>query len=212
MNNMKKKILEAFIRDGFLTDSAKNLRDYEEDHPDDIWEYETLEEFLADQYDDDEVLNEELKGDQTKQFNIGDIIFTNAFYSPSSNQVVQKSAHSNNTSGHKIIVITSKNGENGVVYYRGFALTSNINNSNKDKNGYPNKLYIKNYGTILDRGPKTSMEAAVNINDLVKCNSRDLSPTGTYKGHVTDEFLQFLQTGYSNWKSHKDNSGHQWLK
>lgn len=206
--NLKKRILEAFTRDGFLEQEPVSLQEYEEQNPDDGWEYETLEEFLADQYLDEE-LNEGLYGDQKRQFEIGDIIFVNAYYSPSSRQVVKNSSRSTGTSGHKILVITSKENENGIVDYRGFALTSNVSNSNKN-GGYNHKIHIDNYGSILSTGPKSDKEAAINVNELIKCNSRDLSTTGSYKGHVSDEFLEFIQQAYSNYRSGKDTSKMIW--
>lgn len=208
MNNIKHQILEAFIRDGIMEDKAKNLNEFNEVHPEDTWEYESLEECIID-YQEDENLNEELSGDQTKEYELGDIIFTNSFYSPSSKQTVRGSAHSKGTRGHKIIIITSKKDEDGVIHYRGFALTSNTSDSNKN-GGYPNKLHISDYSTILTRGNQDRRDAAINIDDLVKLNSTELSTTGSYKGHVSNEFLNFLQTAYSNVKSGKSNKNMIW--
>ena len=56
------------------------------------------------------------------------------------------------------------------------------------------------------------MEAIIRVDDLVKLNSKDLSPTGTYKGQVSNEFLQFVQKAYNNYGSgrSKDNAKMKW--
>lgn len=201
---LKKKILEAFIKDGFLEDDALTLTEYEEKHPDEGWDYDTLEEALLD-YQCDEDLDESLKGDQTKQYDLGDIIMTNAFYSHSSNSVVRNRPH-------RILVITSVKNDDGIVYYRGFELSSQVQKSNKN-NGYKNSLHIDSFNSILDRsrpGAAVDKEAILIVNDLVKFSSKDLSTSGSYKGHASNEFLAFVQKAYNNYKTGKDNSHMYW--
>ncbi len=199
MDKMKKKILEAFIRDGILEDKATPINEVQ----DYGWEYPSLAEAIEDtSYQ--EYLDESLSGDQVREYEIGDIIFANQFYSPSSKRVV-------GAPGHRVLVITSKKDDNGTMNYRGFELSSKVNKSNL-QGQYANNLYIKDYSTILAKGTGPSMEAIIRVDDLVKLNSRDLSPTGTYKGQVSDEFLQFVQRAYSNYKSgrSKDNFNMTW--
>lgn len=199
MDNMKKKILEAFIREGILEDKATPINEVKGYG----WEYNSLAEAIEDNCDQD-YLDEALSGDQTKEYEIGDIIFANKFYSPASNKVVD-------TKGHRVLVITSKKDDKGIIHYRGFELSSKSNKSNLHSH-YPNNLYIEDYSTILSSGSGPSMEAIIRVDDLVKLNSRDLSPTGSYKGHVSDEFLQFVQRAYSNYKSGRsqENSTMYW--
>lgn len=200
MSDMKKKILEAFIRDGILEEEATPINEIEGYG----WEYNSLYEAIMDNCYQDYLDEAELVGDQTKQYEIGDVIYTNTFYSPSSKKQV---------TGHKILVITSKRDEDGVVHYRGFELSSKVHKSNK-YGRYYNNLYIKDYNTILASGGGSPIEAIIRVDDLVKFNSKDLSPTGTLKGRVTDEFLQFVQKAYSNYTSgrSKDNATMYWEK
>lgn len=199
MDKMKKKILEAFIRDGILEDKATPINEVQ----DYGWEYPSLADAIEDtSYQ--EYLDESLSGDQVREYEIGDIIFANQFYSPSSKKVV-------GSPGHRVLVITSKKDDNGIMNYRGFELSSKVNKSNIHSQ-YANNLYIKDYSTILAKGTGPSMEAIIRVDDLVKLNSKDLSPTGTYKGQVSNEFLQFVQKAYNNYRSgrSKDNAKMQW--
>ena len=198
MSDMKKKILEAFIRDGILEDDASPISESN----DYGWEYSSLAEAIDDCNYQEYLDETNLVGDQTKEYEIGDIIYTNKFYSPASKSIV---------SGHKILVITSKRDEEGVVHYRGFELSSKVNKANIHGR-YPNNLYISNYSTILTQGGSTTIPAILRVDDLVKFDSRDLSPTGTLKGKVTDEFLEFVQKAYSNYRAgrSKDNLDMRW--
>lgn len=201
MDDMKKKILEAFIRDGILEDKTTHINEIQGYG----WEYNSLAEAIEDNCYQD-YLDESLTGDQTKQYEIGDIIFATKLYSPNSRQVVTGSK-----GGHKVVVITSRRDANGVVQYRGFELSSKKDKANI-QGKYPNNLYIKDYSSILSKGSGAPIEAIVRVDDLVKFSSKDLSPSGSYKGKVSNEFLQFIQQGYSNYKSghSKDNFNLVW--
>ena len=199
MDKTKKQLLEAFIRDGILEDKATPINEVQ----DYGWEYPSLADAIEDtSYQ--EYLDESLSGDQVREYEIGDIIFANQFYSPSSKKVV-------GAPGHRVLVITSKKDDNGIMNYRGFELSSKVNKSNINSH-YVNNLYIKDYSTILAKGTGPSIEAIIRVDDLVKLNSKDLSPTGTYKGQVSNEFLQFVQKAYNNYRSgrSKDNAKMQW--
>lgn len=203
-----KKLLES---KGYLVEKklfnideseSLTLEEFEEKHADDYgWEYDSLEEALEDYIDEDRL---DESNDRHRVYEPGDIIMTTAFYSPSSRQVVKNKPH-------RILIVTSAEKEDGVTHYRGFELSSQVQKSNK-KGGYRNSLYIKNYSTILERGAKSDKEAMIIVNDLVKFSSRDLSTSGSYKGHASSEFIDFVQQAYNNYKSGKDNSQMYWEK
>lgn len=202
VSDMKKKILEEFIKSGILDKEATPINEIEGYG----WEYNSLAEAIEDNCYQEYLDESELVGDQTKQYEIGDIIFANKFYSPSSRQLVS-------TKGHRVLVITSKKDEDGVVQYRGFELSSKVHKSNKYSKYY-NNLYIKDYTSILASGGGSPIEAIIRVDDLVKFSSKDLSPTGSLKGKVTDEFMQFVKKAYMNYDSgrSKDNATMYWEK
>lgn len=165
------------------------------------WE-ESLEESLY-EYEEDDRLYE--SSDQDKVYEPGDIIMTRNYYSPSSHKKMKENPH-------KILLVTSKQESNGVVYYRGFLLSSKVNKANKEGK-YPNNIYIDNYSSILSSGANSNKEAIIRVDDLVQFTNKDLSHSGTKKGEASKEFIEFVKKCYENYRSgnSKYNFNQQWL-
>lgn len=154
-----------------------------------IWE-ETLEE----------ALETELVGAQKEEYKVGDIIMPKSLYSHSSRKRVDP---------HKIMLIQSKKEENGIIRYRGFLLSSKVENSNK-YGKYPNNIYIEDYATILYKGPRQHKEAFIRVDDIVEFTNKDLSTSGVWKGSVSYSFFRFVNNCYNNYKRGISNLNRRW--
>lgn len=111
---------------------------------------------------------------------------------------------------HRILIITKKDFSNGKSpIYSGFLLSSQVRKANINSK-YQNNIYIKNYSTILDRGAKYDKEAIIRVDDMITFSEDNFSPSGTYKGTVTDEFFNFILNCANNYKNHKSNKNMIW--
>lgn len=198
MSDMKKKLLEAFIKDGIMEDEAVQVSEVTEY----IWEYNSLAEAIEDTCYQEYL--DEAKFSSNRVYDIGDIIFTKQYYNPKNKEVVRYN-------GHRVLVITSKENIDGSMSYRGFVLSSKVDKSNKHSD-YWNNLYIDDYSSILDNNSGSTIPCIVKVDTLVQVSSKHFSATSTYKGTVKDEFLQFVQKAYSNYKSGnaKENANMYW--
>lgn len=173
-----------------------SLNEFLDIHKDECsWE-ETLEESL---YEDNE--EEDLSGDQLKEYEVGDIIMPKTIHSPASGMEVD---------AHRVLLIQSKKGRGDTIYYRGFLLSSKVNRSNK-YGGYPNNIYISDYSTILYKGKYMKKEAYIRVDDVVEFTNKDLDASGVYKGTVTNRFFRFVNNCYHNYKKGISNKDRYWI-
>lgn len=171
----------------------------EEDFDDEIWE-DLDSEIDYQSSRNDRKLLESVKKEEIKP---GDIIMTRRFYSPSFGGLVNKP--------HRVLVVTDAVKSNNDIVYNGYVLSSKYNKSNKFLKNRPDKIYIENYGTILERGPKSDVQATIDVNDLVTFTSKDLSNSGFYKGTASQEFIEFIKKAALNAGTGK-NSNVFWTK
>ena len=146
------------------------------------WE-STLEEDLIEEDWDNQTNNP-----KSREFKPKDIVMVNDF-----------------AGVHRILIITKIDKKDNNDIYYGYLLSSNVKKANKNSK-FSNNIYINNYSTILDRGPKNSKEAIIKIDDLRSFTKNNFSKSGTYKGTVTDEFFDFILKCADNYKNRIRNS------
>lgn len=153
-------------------------------------------------YDEDESLYEDLasteslRGDQLKKWYPGSVVTTNSY-----------SENSGTSTGkHYVMVIDSVDeGDDGVLKYRGFLISTKVDKANKNNPKYPNNLYIDDVRSIFyGHTYVSSSEALIRVDDLVEFTSRDIYPSRSYKGKVSNKFWRFVANGSSNCHSGKD--------
>lgn len=142
--------------------------------------------------------------DSTRNFEVGDVVYVPKY---KANGVQQ-------TKGRKLLIITARD-EDGT--YTGHPFLTNYPDNpkaNKFKSKYPHNLYIRDYATIMQDGPKPNREAFIRVDELDTWTDEDFSQegSGTWKGHVKPEFFDFVMTGRNNFKSgnHDANSKLFW--
>ena len=113
---------------------------------------------------------------------------------------------------HRIVIVTRViHGDD--VTYGGYLLSSKINKSNKyDKRKGSNNIYINDYSTILKNGTEHHKEAFIDVKNLHTFDKTIFSKSGTYKGTVTDEFLNFIIKCANNCKNKISNKNIYWEK
>lgn len=211
MSDMKDKIREAvskrlkedkeFIFEGIEFYQEKTLDEFfsENDREDYTWRMSLAESL----YDSEDA--KELVGNRTVQYKVGDIILTNNYRSKSQGGGYVPDSQ------HKILVITSKQEDNGIINYSGFLLSSKYEKSNKYTDRYPNNIYINPYNSILYKGtPSRYNEVFIRVDDLVTFTNMDLSTSGSWKGKASWDFLNFVQSCVDNYRTGKDNSKVYW--
>lgn len=162
-----------------------------------LWEYEeSLEEALSiiSPYDINiNILCED--HDRERQFVPGDILMVPQWHSQVSGV---------NSSPHRIIVVTSVN-QGDIIAYTGYLLSSQINKANKNNERFPNNIFINNYDTILNTGRLSGNRPAIlKVDELITFSNNDLQDMGTWKGHISDEFANFMETCINNF--HRDRN------
>ena len=180
---------------GLRESDVVSLREFVDVHGNEYaWDYPT-EEFYEDQ---------ELKGNQLKDYYVGDLIMPKKIYSPQSRTEVDP---------HRVLLIQASNrGEDGIVKYKGFLLSSKATEkANRYNSRYPNNIWIKDTATILWRGRREHKEGFIRVDDVVEFDSTDLAASGVWKGHVSNKFFRFVNNCYQNYVDGKDNSHKYWL-
>lgn len=152
------------------------------------WE-STLEEDLI-----EEDWNNFNNNPNSKDYEVGDIVMIN----------------DNKVGVHRILIISTvtKRGQNKI--YRGYLLSSKIDKANINNEKFPNNIYIKNYATILERGNRINKEAIIKVDSIKEFDKSSFSNSGTYKGTVTREFLDFVEKCASNYKNGISNRHMIW--
>ena len=161
-----------------------------------LWEYEeSLEEALGiiSPYDlGINILCEDK--DREKKYVTGDILMVPQWNSSENGRIELP---------HRIVVIDSVE-KKDKIYYTGRVLSSQIKNSNKYNDKYPNNIYIGNYDSILSIGRTVGEKPVyINISDIITFTNEDLSDSGTWKGHISKEFERFMHDCISNYEKDK---------
>lgn len=116
---------------------------------------------------------------EIKQYDIGDLVMV----SPTSEI------------GFHRLLIVKKHVSDDNITYEGHLLSSKVKNSNKYTLRYPNNIYVNVYDHILIgkyRGV-TRKPCYINVGEYFSFDSYDVQGPGTFKGKVTQEFLNFVQ-------------------
>ena len=169
------------------------------------WDYEeSLEELL---FDCDNVLEETMAQSHTLPIRKGDIIMAN-------NGVSDREGGLNVETPHRIFIIEDATGEPGNRIFRGYLMSSKVRKANYYNEHFPNNIYINDYSTILARGPKREEEAFINLSDLYTIEEArmDQERGGLWKGHATQEFIDFIDEAAKELQDGKSISQKYWIK
>ena len=167
------------------------------------WDLEdSFEELL---FDCDEML-EEAVGSRYLPIVKGDIIMAN-------NGRSQRDLGMDITSPHRVYMIEDAVGEPGSRVFKGYLLSSQVRKANRNHGGFPNNLYIEDYTTILARGPYRPAEVFINLSDLYVIQESEMDTTvgGLWKGHATQEFINFIDTAVSAKARGESLADYQWI-
>lgn len=172
--------------------SAITLNEYFDKYSNEYGWESTLEEDLL----EEDWFNEDNNPD-TRTYKVGDIVMVN-----------------DDVAGvHRILIINKINQADGELpKYNGYLLSSNMNKANKNNPKFPNNIYISDYATILKKGNPISKPAIIKVDSLIEFDHSSFSSSGTWKGHVTDEFFNFIKTCADNYRSNKSNAEMFWEK
>ena len=168
------------------------------------WDFEeSLEELL---FEVDGMLEEAISTDRRYEIVKGDIIMAN-------NGVSQRELGMDIISPHRIFIIEDAVGEVGERVFKGYLLSSQVRKANKNNKNFPNNIYIENYSTILARGAANDKEAFLNLSDLyvIEENKMDTSRGGFWKGHATQEFINFIDAAIAAKNEGKPLTNYCWV-
>lgn len=182
--------------------SSPNMKTYEDLVADteNTWDLaENLEELL---FDCDSMLEEAVGRSYEIPIRKGDIIMANS-------GVSDRERGMDILSPHRIFIIEDATGEIGNRIFRGYLMSSQVRKSNYYNKGFPRNIYIKDYSTILARGPGHEAEAFINLSDCytIEEAKMDRESGGLWKGHAKPEFINFIDqtiADIANGKSVKD--------
>ena len=158
-----------------------------------LWEYEeSLEESLGiiSPYDINiNILCEDK--DREKHYSNGDILMVPQWESSQNGKI---------SSPHRIVVVSSViKSSDGTITYKGRVMSSNIHISNKYNANFPNNIYIDDYDSILSTGRQTGGKSAfINVEDVITFTNNGLNDSGTWKGHISTAFENFLNACVQN--------------
>ena len=108
---------------------------------------------------------------------------------------------------HRIVVVDSVINNNGVINCKGRVMSSNIALSNKYNERFPNNIYIDDYDSILSSGKTVGKKSAyINVKDIITFTNNDLSDAGTWKGHISAEFEDFLNSCIQNYNQDQNKN------
>ena len=182
----------------------KNTDDLFED-TENTWDYkENLEELL---FDCDNCLEEAISQSYTLPVRKGDIIMAN-------NGVSDREDGMDVKTPHRIFIIEDATGEPGNRIFRGYLLSSQVRKANYYNEHFPNNIYINDYSTIIARGPRRADEAFINLSDryTIEEARMDLEHTSLWKGHATQEFIDFIDEAANDVLEGKSVARKYWIK
>ena len=72
---------------------------------------------------------------------------------------------------------------------------------------FPNNIYIDDYDSILSSGKTVGKKSAyINVKDIITFTNNDLSDAGTWKGHISAEFEDFLNSCIQNYNQDQNKN------
>jgi hypothetical protein len=116
-------------------------------------------------------------------------------------------------SSHRIFVIEDADGEVGNRIFRGYLLSSQVHKANYYNDHFPRNIYIRDYSTILARGPGQEREAFINLSDCYTIEESRMNQEhgGLWKGHAKQEFIEFIDKIVSDISQGKSTQETYWL-
>ena len=166
------------------------------------WHYNSLEEELEDFISEKD--RRIMEGRATKEdykidINIGDIVLVYEYVSSETGNREVKS--------YRIFVVQNIKKEYGKPNkYEGYELQTfgnqpkrKANIFNQDKDQYANNIWIGDFFSILDKGPKTiENECYIDVEHKYCFNDLELKEDGYWKGAISFEFSKFIKQCIKN--------------
>ena len=187
-------------------DSAMNNKTYADlikDH-DYGWEIEpNLDELLLDY---DGMITEAYNYNRFGPIVKGDIIMAN-------NGVSERAAGLDILTPHRVFIIEDVTGEPGHRIFKGYLISSRIEKANYNNKKFPNNIYIDNYASILAKGPRYNTKNLINLSDLYVIKEEEIDEhSSLWKGHATQEFIEFIDNTVNKIKNGQDTANIYWLR
>ena len=187
-------------------DSAMNNKTYADlikDH-DYGWEIEpNLDELLLDY---DGMITEAYNYNRFGPIVKGDIIMAN-------NGVSECAAGLEILTPHRVFIIEDATGEPGHRIFNGYLISSRIEKANYNNKKFPNNIYINNYASILAKGLRYNTKNLINLSDLYVIKEEEIDKhSSLWKGHATQEFIEFIDNTVNKIKNGQDTSNIYWLQ
>lgn len=184
--------------------AEKNYHDLIAD-TENTWDLEeNLEELL---FDSEAMLAEAINKSYLQPIRKGDIIMAN-------NGVSDRELGLPIQTPHRIFVVEDATGEIGSRIFRGYLISSQVRKANYYDKRFPNNIYIKDYSTILARGPQRNDEVFLNLADCYTIDEKlmDRESSGLWKGHATQEFIDFIDKVIRDISEGKSTHKTYWIK
>ena len=90
---------------------------------------------------------------------------------------------------------------------------TSIENANYNNKKFPNNIYINNYASILAKGPRYNTKNLINLSDLYVIKEEEIDEhSSLWKGHATQEFIEFIDSTVNKIKNGQDTSNIYWLQ
>lgn len=148
-----------------------------------LWDQgKDIEEFYLDLDLEEELLGHIYESAKDIQYKVGDIIMASNFIKSEDSKDVLI------TDPHRILIITSTTNHN----YTGFIMSSKVNKASVYKDGFNNSILVDNVADIITVGQKPKMPCIIKVDTLVNITDDNLEDYGVFKGHVSNEFLNFI--------------------
>ena len=185
------------------TMNNKTYADLIKDH-DYGWEIEpNLDELLLDY---DGMITEAYNYNRFGPIVKGDIIMAN-------NGVSERAAGLDILTPHRVFIIEDATGEPGHRIFKGYLISSRIEKANYNNKKFPNNIYINNYASILAKGPRYNTKNLINLSDLYVIKEEEIDEhSSLWKGHATQEFIEFIDSTVNKIKNGQDTSNIYWLQ
>ncbi len=197
---MNAKLENVLAKDSVINN--KTYADLIKDH-DYGWEIEpNLDDLLLD-YDGmlTEVYNYNRFGPIIK----GDIIMAN-------NGVSERAVGLDILTPHRVFIIENAIGEPGHRIFKGYLISSRIEKANYNNKKFPNNIYIDNYASIIAKGPCYNTKNLINLSDLYVIKEEEIDEhSSLWKGHATQEFIDFIDDTVNKIKNGQDTTNIYWL-
>lgn len=113
---------------------------------------------------------------------------------------------------HRVFIIEDVTGEPGHRIFKSYLISSRVEKANYNNKKFPNNIYINNYASILAKGPRYDTKNLINLSDLYIIKEEEIDEHSfLWKGHATQEFIEFIDSTVNKIKNGQDTANIYWL-